>query len=88
MIEIENQKIGLPYPTYFIADVAANHDESLSKVKEMIGLATESGADAVKFQRFQAEKIVKEYGFQSINRQLSHQAKWKKSVLQVYREAS
>ena len=38
--------------TYFIADIAANHDGSLKKAKELIRLAAESGADAAKFQNF------------------------------------
>ena len=28
-IQIENKTIGLDYPTYFVADVAANHDGDL-----------------------------------------------------------
>ena len=38
--------------TYFIADIAANHDGSLSKAKELIHMAADSGADAAKFQNF------------------------------------
>ena len=33
----------------FIADIAANHDGDLSRAKQLITLAKESGADAVKF---------------------------------------
>jgi sialic acid synthase SpsE len=73
---------------YFIADIGANHNGSLEKAIELIHLAKESGADAAKFQNFQANKIVSKTGFDKIKGKLSHQAKWKKSVFEVYEEAS
>lgn len=86
--KIKNRPIGPHQPTYFIADIAANHDGSLERAKKLIRLAKEAGADAAKFQHFQAPKIVSEYGFTHMNAQVSHQAAWKKSVTQVYAEAS
>ena len=81
--------IGSNHPTYFIADIAANHDGDLERAKMLIRLAKEAGADAAKFQNFQAPKIVSDYGFKAMNGgQVSHQAAWKKSVFQVYSEAS
>jgi len=74
--------------TYFIADIAANHDGILKKAKDLIYLAKESGADAVKFQHFSAETIVSDKSFRSLSGKLSHQASWKKSVFEVYRDAS
>ena len=50
--------------------------------------SAEAGANAAKFQNFRAPKIVSERGFKNLGEQLSHQAKWKKSVSQVYREAT
>ena len=87
-IEIQGQKIGLHHPTYFIADIAANHDGDLKRAIELIRLAKLAGADAAKFQNFHAPKIVSDYGFRSLGDQLSHQAKWKKSVFEVYADAS
>ncbi len=87
-IKINNRLIGPTHPTYFIADIAANHDGSLERARMLIRLAKEAGADAAKFQHFQAPKIVSEYGFTHMNAQVSHQATWKKSVTQVYAEAS
>lgn len=86
--EIGDRRIGDGEPTYFVADIAANHDGSLERAKELIRLAAEAGADAAKFQNFQAKQIVSDYGFRSLGGQLSHQSKWKKSVFQVYQEAS
>ncbi|MBN1305120.1 MAG: N-acetylneuraminate synthase family protein [Anaerolineales bacterium] len=88
-IKINNRLIGLDHPTYFIADIAANHDGDLERAKLLIHLAKEAGANAAKFQNFQAPKIVSDYGFKAMSGgQVSHQATWKKSVFQVYSEAS
>lgn len=87
-IKIGNHLIGIRHPTYFIADIAANHDGDLNRAKLLVRLAKEAGADAAKFQNFRAEKIVSDYGFKALNSQLSHQSKWKKSVYEVYQDAS
>lgn len=73
---------------YFIADIGANHNGSLQKAIELIHLAKEAGADAAKFQNFQANKIVSKKGFDAMQGKLSHQSKWKKSVFEVYEDAS
>jgi N-acetylneuraminate synthase len=85
---IDSRRIGEHYPTYFIADVAANHDGDLERAKDLIYMAKEAGADAAKFQHFRAETIVSDFGFKSLRNQQSHQASWKKSVVEVYRDAS
>ena len=53
-IQLENKIIGMNHPTYFIADISANHDGKLDRAKKLIYLAKKSGADAVKFQHFLA----------------------------------
>lgn len=87
-IVIDGKKIGQNWPVYFIADIAANHDGDLRRAKELIYRAAESGADAAKFQHFKAETIVSDFGFQALGEQKSHQATWKKTVFDVYRDAS
>lgn len=86
--KIETKEVGPESPVYFIADIAANHDGDLSRAKELIYLAAEAGADAAKFQHFKADTIVSDFGFKSLGRQKSHQSKWKKSVFEVYKDAS
>lgn len=73
--------------TYFIADIAANHDGKIERAKKLIYLAAEAGANAAKFQNFLAETIVSDAGFKSLKKKLSHQSKWRKSVFQVYKDA-
>jgi len=86
-LTIAERTIGEENPTYFIADIAANHDGDLERAIALIHLAAEAGADAAKFQHFRAEHIVSRHGFESGPR-LSHQSKWKKSVFEVYQSAS
>lgn len=74
-------------PTYFIADVAANHDGSLERAIELIRLAAEAGADAAKFQNFKAGTIVSSQGFKDLGKKMTHQATWKKDVVEVYKDA-
>ena len=87
-IQIESKTIGINHPTYFIADVAANHDGDIERAKDLIYLCAEAGADAAKFQHFTANTIVSDYGFKSLGGQQSHQEKWNKSVYDVYQDAS
>jgi N-acetylneuraminate synthase len=88
-IKFGNRAIGLNHPTYFIADIAANHDGDLERAQMLIRLAKQAGADAAKFQNFDAPKIVSDYGFKAMSGgQLSHQASWRKSVFEVYQGAS
>ena len=87
-IKIGNKIIGYDRPVYFVADIAANHDGDLDRAKMLIHIAKESGADAAKFQNFKAAKIVSDYGFKSMGGQQSHQSNWKKSVFEVYEDAS
>lgn len=87
-LKVGDKLIGETHPVYFVADIAANHDGDLSRAKELIYRAKASGADAAKFQHFAAERIVSDYGFKSLGKRASHQSKWRKSVFEVYSEAS
>jgi len=67
--------VGPDHPTYFIADIAANHDGDLERAKYLMTLAKEAGADCAKFQHFRAEHIVCDVGFRSLGSQQDHQAR-------------
>ena len=87
-MKIGRRWVGDGEPTYFIADISANHDGDLDRARNLIRLAAHSGADAAKFQNFRASKIVSQRGFESLGRSVSHQATWKKPVYETYAAAS
>ncbi len=84
-IKIRNKYIGDNFPTYFIADIASNHDQNLNRAKKLIYLAKKSGADAVKFQHFTADTLVSDIEFSKLNLK-SHQSKWKDSTYNIYKK--
>lgn len=49
-IQIGQKCISADDPTYIIAEIGSNHDQSLTKAIEMIDAAADCGADAAKFQ--------------------------------------
>jgi sialic acid synthase SpsE len=85
--KINSKIISKKSKTYFIADIAANHDGSLDRAKKLIKLAAENGADAAKFQHFKAETIVNKNQFDRMPK-LSHQSAWQETVFEVYKKAS
>lgn len=87
IFSIGNSTISKESKTYFIADIAANHDGDIEKAKELIYMAKDAGADAAKFQHFKAKSIVSDYGFQKLGSKSSHQKNWNKSVYEVYQDA-
>jgi len=80
------RKIAIDQPTYFIADVASNHDGDLERARALIWAAKEAGADAVKFQHFKARELVSGKGFENLKTSAEHQDGWGKSVFKVYEE--
>lgn len=57
-IQIENRTISKQSKTFIIAEAGVNHNGDMMLAKEMIDAASESGADAVKFQTFKTEKLI------------------------------
>jgi sialic acid synthase SpsE len=85
-IQIGSKLVSFSNPTYFVADIASNHDGDFERAKALIHIAKAAGADAVKFQHFKAEKIVSDKGFRDLGNSLSHQSKWGKPVFEIYRQ--
>lgn len=84
-INIDGRPVGDNCPCYCIAEVGSNFDGSLERAKKLIDLAKESGADAVKFQSFEVDKIISKKGFEGL--QVGFQSKWNKPVYEVYKNA-
>jgi len=47
--------------TYIIAEAGINHNGSLEMAKQLVDVAVEAGADAVKFQTFKTENVISLY---------------------------
>ena len=56
-VKIGNKVIGESEPCFIIAEAGSNHDGKLEQAKQLIDIAAFAGADAIKFQSFQADKI-------------------------------
>lgn len=56
-IQINGHSIGDGFSPYIVAEISANHNGDLSKAKEIIRLAKDSGADAVKLQTYTPDTL-------------------------------
>jgi sialic acid synthase SpsE len=56
-VRIGDRWVGDGEPCFVIAEAGANHNRDLSMGKELIDVAAEAGADAVKFQTYSAETL-------------------------------
>ena len=50
--EIEGRPVGPGHPCYVIAEAGSNHNRDLGMARELIDVAADAGADAVKFQTY------------------------------------
>jgi pseudaminic acid synthase len=55
--KIANRKIGKGSPVFIIAEVSANHNQSMDRAKKIIEAAAKAGADAVKVQTYKPETL-------------------------------
>lgn len=55
--EIRGRTLGPGHPVYFIAEAGSNHNGRLETALELIDVAAGAGADAIKFQTFEAHRL-------------------------------
>ena len=60
-VKIREKDIGNGERCFIIAEAGSNHNGSLEQAKELINVAAEDGANAVKFQIFKAESLYSKY---------------------------
>ncbi|HLB27623.1 MAG TPA: N-acetylneuraminate synthase family protein, partial [Dehalococcoidales bacterium] len=59
-LKIAGKVIGEDAPCFIIAEAGVNHNGDIKLARKLIDAAVEAGADAVKFQTFEAEELVTE----------------------------
>ncbi len=60
LIKIQDRFVGKNQPIFIIAEAGVNHNGDINLAKKLVDVASESGADAIKFQTFKAEDIATE----------------------------
>lgn len=57
-VEIGGRRVGSGYPTFVIAEAGVNHNGDLELARQLIDVAVQAKADAVKFQTFITEESI------------------------------
>ena len=55
-----DKKIGELHPAFIVAEAACNHMCDLALARQLIDFAVQAGADAIKFQTYRAERLVRQ----------------------------
>ena len=79
-IRVGGKHIGEEEPCFIIAEAGSNHNGSLEQAKELIDVAAEAKADAVKFQIFNAEELSADKKVQRILKNLEFRRDWLKEL--------
>ena len=54
---IGRKKIGLGYPTFIVAELSGNHNQSFERAKQIVEAACEAGVDAIKLQTYTPDTL-------------------------------
>jgi N,N'-diacetyllegionaminate synthase len=57
ILMIGERKVGVGEPCFIIAEAGVNHNQSLERARELVDVALQAHADAVKFQTFKPERV-------------------------------
>jgi len=84
-ISIKGRKIGPGHPSFIIAELSANHNHQLDRAKEIIKVAADCGADAIKLQTYTADTLT--FNSNDAAFQVSGTIWEGKNLYQLYEEA-
>lgn len=57
-IQVGSHQISINNPVFIIAEAGVNHNGDINIAKKLIDIASDAGADAVKFQAFKTENLI------------------------------
>jgi sialic acid synthase SpsE len=60
--DVAGRRVGADAPCFIVAEIGANHDGDPRRAADMVDMAAEAGADAVKFQTYTAAELVADPG--------------------------
>jgi pseudaminic acid synthase len=85
-ITIDNRIIGAGAPVYVVAEISANHNQSLERATELIRAAAECGANAIKIQTYTADTLTIDCNSEGFL--IASDSPWAgKTLYELYREA-
>ncbi len=61
VVKIGDKTVGQGHPVFIIAEAGANHNRDLKMAYDLIDLAAEANADAVKFQTYSGKRLYSKY---------------------------
>ena len=53
-MKIYNKKISVNHPPFIIAEISANHNNSIKRTLNLVSEAKKAGADAIKLQTYKS----------------------------------
>lgn len=87
-IKIGNKQIGAQSPPFIIAEISANHNQSLERALTIVEKAAKAGVDAIKLQTYKADTMTINENDKSFMIEDTNSAWKNKSLYDLYDEAS